>query len=255
MNAGDDTLYRMSADWMQGRTVYGGLVAAMALTAMGGHVPEGRKIRSLLISFVGPVTADPFQIRTRPLRSGKSVTTTEAMVIQNGNICFTALGSFGGDRQSAVQAAPESRPAMADPSEGIELPYIEGMTPAFTRHFAYRWGIGALPFSGKGGQEIGGWISFRQGTDCLTEAWLVALADAWPTPALSSLQEPAAASTMTWALQFVHLNRNTCAENEWWGYHCRVDSAEKGYVHERSRVWAPDGNLALFCQQTTALFA
>ena len=254
-NAKNKTLYRMPPDWMQGRTVYGGLVAAMALTAMRSHVSEDRKVRSLLISFVGPVNAEPFRIQTRPLRSGKSVTTIEAHVIQNEEICFSAIGSFGGERESVVQTAPGPRPSMAEPAVSLELPYIEGMTPAFTRHFAYRWAIGAFPFSGKGGQEIGGWINFKEETDCLTEAWLVALADAWPTPVLSGLSTPAAASTMTWALQFVHLNRDTCSENEWWGYHCTVDSAEKGYVHERSRVWDPDGNLALFSQQTTALFA
>ncbi len=242
-------------DWMQGRTAYGGLVAAMCLKSMRGHVPEGRKIRSLLFSFVGPVNSAPFTLQTQSLRSGKSVTTIESRLIQNGKICCAAMGSFGADRDSMIEVTPIKRLEMQEPSKALELPYIEGLTPAFSRHFDYRWAIGELPFSGGGGKEIGGWISFREKTDCLTEEWLIALADAWPTPVLSKLKEPAAASTLTWALEFVHLDRITCSENEWWAYHCEVDSAERGYAHERSTVWDPDGQLALYSHQTTTVFA
>lgn len=254
-NRTEDEPLSVPDDWMQGRTVYGGLVAAMVLKSMRGHVPEERMIRSLLFSFVGPVNANPFIIQTQVLRSGKSVTTVEAKVIQNGNICSSAVGSFGGDRDSKIQIAPIEHIKMIEPTKALELPYIDGMTPSFTRHFDYRWAIGELPFTGKGGKELGGWINFREETDCLSEEWLLALADAWPTPVLSKLKEPAAASTLTWALEFVHLDRDTCSENEWWAYHCVVDSAERGYAHERSTVWDPEGRLALFSQQTTAVFA
>lgn len=246
---------RVPADWMQGRTVYGGLVAALALKSMRAHVSQERKIRSLFISFIGPLDAEPFHIQTRQLRSGKSVTTIESRIIQNDTTCCTALGCFGADRDSQIRIPPVHHPNMPDPSSAIELPYIDGLTPAFTRHFDYRWAMGEFPFSGKGGQEIGGWINFREQSECFTEEWLVALADAWPTPVLSQLTEPAAASTMTWALEFIHLARTTCTENQWWGYHCTVDSAEKGYVHERSAIWDPDGHLAVFSHQTNTVFA
>lgn len=242
-------------DWMQGRTVYGGLVAAMTLTSMRGLVPGERKIRSLVFSFVGPLTSDPFRIDSRILRSGKSVTTIESKVIQNDAVCTAAIGSFGGDRNSQVRVDPASRMEMPAPEQSLELPYIDGLTPAFTRHFDYRWAIGELPFTGKGGDELGGWINFRETTDCLTEEWLIALADAWPTPVLSMLKEPAAASTLTWALQFIHLDRLTCSPNDWWAYHCHVETAERGYAHERGTVWDPEGRLAVYSHQTTTVFA
>ncbi|MCF8087236.1 MAG: thioesterase family protein [Desulfotignum sp.] len=252
---GDTPHLHVPDDWMQGRTVYGGLVAAMALKSMRIHVPGERKVRSLVFSFIGPLDSRPFHIQTQPLRSGKSVTTIESRIIQNGTICCTALGSFGADRDSKIQIPPVERPEMQDPSTAFELPYIDGLTPTFTRHFHYRWAMGEFPFSGKGGQEIGGWINYREDTNCLTEEWLVALADAWPTPVLSQLKKPAAASTMTWSLGFVHLDRTACSENQWWAYHCAVDSAERGYVHERSTIWDPDGHLAVYSHQTNTVFA
>lgn len=251
----DDNHFHVPNDWMQGRTAYGGLIAAMSLKSMRDHVPQGRKIRSLLVSFVGPVNSDPFVIKTQPLRSGKSVTTIEAKIIQNGKICSAAIGSFGADRDSKIGISPVDRLDMAEPPNALELPYIEGLTPAFTRHFNYRWAIGELPFSGGGGKDLGGWINFREKVNCLTEEWLIALVDAWPTPVLSKLKEVAAASTLTWALEFVHLDRVPCSENEWWAYHCEVGSAERGYAHERSRVWDPEGRLAVFSHQTIAVFA
>ena len=242
-------------DWMQGRTAYGGLIAALSLKSMRRFVPPGRKVRSFLISFVGPVNSDPFIIQTQVLRSGTSVTTVESRLIQNDKICCTAVGSFGADRDSKISITPIELPDMAEPSNSLELPYIDGLTPAFTRHFNYRWAVGELPFSGGGGKEIGGWINFRETTDCLTEEWLIALTDAWPTPVLSRLERPAAASTLTWALKFVHLDRTTCSEYEWWAYHSDVDSAERGYAHEHSRLWDPDGHLAVYSHQTSTVFA
>jgi acyl-CoA thioesterase len=240
---------------MQGRAGFGGLVGALALTSMRSHVSPARKVRSLLVSFVGPVGPGDFSIQTHVLRSGRAVTHVEAKVVQQGNVGCVVIGSFGDDRPSAIRMAPAPCPGMAAPEKATELPYIEGLTPAFTRHFDYRWALGELPFSGKGGHEIGGWIRFRERIDCLTEEWLVALADAWPTPVLSMLTAPAAASSLTWEMGFVHLDRLSCVEAGWWCYRAEVDSAEMGYVHERATIWDPQGRLAAYSRQTAAVFA
>jgi len=246
---------QLPPDWMQGRAGYGGLVGAMALKSMRSQVPSARKVRSLLIGFVGPVGPGDFTIETQVLRAGRSVTQVEAKLVQAGQVCCTALGSFGESRESAIYIEPMPCPAMPAPDASMELPYIDGLTPAFTRHFAYRWALGELPFSGRGGKEIGGWIQFREPTECLTEEWLVALADAWPTPVMGMLSAPVPASTVTWELAFVHLDRDTCSENDWWGYHCTADSAEKGYVHERGAIWDPGGRLAAYSRQVSSVFA
>jgi len=251
----DSHFLRLSPDWMQGRAGFGGLIGALVLRTMRGHVAAARKVRSLLIAFVGPVGPEDFTIHAKMLRAGKSVTQVEAKLIQADRVCCTALGSFGGDRDSVIRIQPAACPVMKPPSEAMELPYIEGLTPAFTRHFAYRWALGELPFSGQGGREIGGWIQFRESTDCLSEEWLVALADAWPTPVLGMLSAPAAASTVTWELEFVHLDRHTCSQNDWWGYRCVADSAERGYVHENAAIWDPEGRLAAYSRQITSVFA
>jgi acyl-CoA thioesterase len=86
-NVTGTTPLRVPGDWMQGRAGYGGLVGALALKAMRAQVPAERKVRSLSMAFVGPVGSAPFSIQTQKLRTGKSVTTVEAKVIQDGDIC------------------------------------------------------------------------------------------------------------------------------------------------------------------------
>ena len=46
------------ASWANGRASFGGLVAALVYEVMRLQVPEGRPVRSLAITFVGPVAPD-----------------------------------------------------------------------------------------------------------------------------------------------------------------------------------------------------
>ena len=111
--AGETHRLELPADWMQGRAGFGGLVGALALKAMRPLVPPERKVRSLLISFVAPVGPGPFAIQARRLRSGKAVTQVETKLVQQDGICCVALGSFGGDRESAIRIDAAPCPAMA----------------------------------------------------------------------------------------------------------------------------------------------
>lgn len=55
---------------------------------------------------------------------------------------------------------------MPDTSFASLLESADGVLET-TRHLVYRWALGELPFSGKGGREIGGWIQFREPAACL----------------------------------------------------------------------------------------
>mgnify|MGYP000016453562 CR=1 FL=1 len=85
---------QLPSDWMQGRAGYGGLLGALALKSMRSLVPPERKVRSLLIAFVGPVGPGDFTIQSQALRAGKSVTQLEAKLaaLENAESCV-AFGS------------------------------------------------------------------------------------------------------------------------------------------------------------------
>ena len=70
----DPAAVTIPAEWGQGRASFGGLVAALAFEAMRAKVPEGRPVRSLAITFVGPVAPDvPVSFQAEVLREGKAV--------------------------------------------------------------------------------------------------------------------------------------------------------------------------------------
>ena len=63
-------------DWLQGRTLFGGLQAVIGLAAMRSIAPEA-PLRSLQVTFLAPVPGGIVQARARVLRSGKSATPVE----------------------------------------------------------------------------------------------------------------------------------------------------------------------------------
>ena len=68
--------------------------------------------------------------------------------------------SFGASRQSAANVEGMPAPDMKAVEECPLLPYIKGVTPEFMRHMSMAWAVGALPFTGRGTREMGGWVRF-----------------------------------------------------------------------------------------------
>src|SRR5687768_11684308 len=67
-------------DWLQGRTLFGGLQAVVGLAAMRTLAPEA-PLRSLQVTFLAPVPGGPVHARARTLRSGKSTTHVEGRIV------------------------------------------------------------------------------------------------------------------------------------------------------------------------------
>lgn len=83
-----DVLISIGRDWSQGRTVFGGLSAAMLYSAAKEYVEDDRLLRSITTSFVGPLLFDvPFQISIEIVREGKNVSQVLARAIQDDKNC------------------------------------------------------------------------------------------------------------------------------------------------------------------------
>ena len=99
------------ASWGQGRAGFGGLVAALVYEAMSARVPEGRPVRSLAITFVGPLLVDmPVSFEAEVLREGKAVSQMLGRAVQDGQVVTIVQGSFGAPRSSVVEVAAEPAP-------------------------------------------------------------------------------------------------------------------------------------------------
>jgi len=103
-------------DWMQGRTTYGGLSAALCLKA-ARPLAEGVPLRSAQIAFVGPVGGD-VRIAASVLRRGKSAVYISADILApDDSVATRAVFVFGSTREMS-RTMPARVPMPDVPSPG-----------------------------------------------------------------------------------------------------------------------------------------
>ena len=250
----DENSVTIPPSWSQGRASFGGLTAALVFKRMASVVAEGRPMRSMQVSFVGPVKPGvPAVVSAEILREGKAVSQAMGRIEQDGQPQLVVLASFGGGRESAVSVESMPAPEAASPEDCKALPYIKDVMPEFTQHIDMRWAFGHMPFSGRGGREMGGWMQFREPPEALTDAHIVALIDAWPPAILPHLKAPAPASSLSWALDIVH-PRPALKPGDWLLYRATIDQAGAGYGHTQAGIWTSGGELVATSRQTVTVF-
>ncbi|MBA1275131.1 acyl-CoA thioesterase [Stutzerimonas azotifigens] len=246
---------RIPLTWGQGRAGFGGLAAALVYEAMRAKVPEDRPVRSLAITFVGPMAVDtPTRFEAEVLREGKAVSQVLGRATQDGQVVTLVQGSFGASRDSAVSVEALEAPDLLPVDECQELPYMPG-GPEFTRHLAMRWALGGLPFSGDRSREMGGWVRLRGEVERepVNEAHLLALVDAWPPAVLPHLTRFAPGSSLTWTIEFVQ-PVPALDTHDWCRYRAVIEHARDGYGHCAAALWTPAGELVALSRQTVTVF-
>jgi len=242
--------------WAQGRASFGGLMAALVYEAMRAQVAQGRPVRSLAITFVGPAAPDvPVSFQVEGLREGKAVSQVLGRAVQNGQVVTLVQGSFGAARTSAISVTAAAAPQIKPVEECQELPYVRNVTPEFTRFLAMRWGIGGMPFTNNPSREMGGWVRLRDEREAqaVDEAHLLALVDAWPPAVLPHLRAPAPGSSLTWTIEFVQPVA-ALSTLDWCLYRAQIEHARDGYGHIAAALWTPAGQLLAISRQTVTVF-
>jgi acyl-CoA thioesterase len=240
-------------DWMQGRSVFGGLQAALALRAMRGFVSAELPLRVLQTTFVAPV-AGTLDIHAQVLRAGKGTTHAEARLVADGQTTTLVVGVFGRGRPSKAEVIPPP-PAAPGPEaqRAIEFPFVEGLSPAFGRHFKMRWLSGPAPFTGSTlAPEALIEVSFADGV-ATTEAHVVAIADVIPPLALSMLTRPAPGSSVTWTLEML-VDSFDALPLAGWLVEAEVRAGRNGYTSQSSTIFAPDGQPVAMSHQSMVVF-
>lgn len=243
-------------DWLQGRTVFGGLQAAVAVRAMRDLVPQDVPLRALQTTFIGPVPPGPLHIEARVLRSGKSVTHVEARIVDRGQVACLVVGIFGQSRQSTIELEP-ARPQVPPAESAAYFKYMEGITPRFTRQVEMGWINGVSIFQGATEPRTRIYVGFRDeafaGPGALGEAQIIGYADIIPSPGLSLLKEPAMASSLTWTLELLTDDLGP-ARNGLWLMDTVVDSGRDGYLNQSATLWSPEGRAVALSRQSVVVF-
>jgi len=244
------------ASWAQGRTIFGGLQAALAVRAMRDLVPQAVPLRVLQASFIAPIAPGPVRIEANVLRRGKSVTQIEGRVLDQGQTACLLFGVFGEARASALDIKPP-RPVLPPAEAAKPFTYVEGIAPAFTQHVATRWLGGVSIFQGREEPRTGIYVGFRDepyaGPGALGEAQIIGYADIVPTPGLSMLKQPTMASSLTWTLELLSDDFGPAREGLWL-MDTEVTAGSHGYLNQSATLWSPEGEAVALSRQSVVVF-
>jgi len=239
-------------EWQQGRTLFGGLQAALALRAMRRLVPTDIPLRTLQASFIAPVPAGVVEIEARVLRVGKSTIHVEARLLEGGQTACLLLGIFGRARESVIRVTQVQSPPQRSIADSLEQPYLPGLTPAFTQYLQFRWALNA-PYSGASEARTQVHVRLRDEAP-VGEAQLIALADSIPSPGLSLLKKPAIASSLTWTLELLRNDYDPDPQG-FWRMDAELSAAADGYLNQSAVLWSPDGRAIALSRQSVVAFA
>ena len=234
------------ADWMQGRTSYGGLSSALALVAAQELVADLPPMRSATVNFVGPLAGE-VEVTARLLRQGRNATWISAEVTAEGKVGLTATFVFMGQVESSLHLSEMPPPAgLLTPEEGYQLPTHAG--PGFSSHFDRHF---ALPRQTTPLPEINWWVRLRdhEGLDPMVA--LLLCADALP-PGVMPLVRKGPVSSMTWLVNL--LTPAPQSRDGWWLLRAAGNYAENGCSSQDMSVWNADGEPIAAGMQSVAIF-
>lgn len=232
----------ISENWWVVRGPHGGYLASILLRALIDTVDDGdRAPRSCTVHYAAAPEAGPARVETEVLRSGSSLSTLAARLIQGDKTVASALAAFsmpwtGFDYTDATM--PEAVP----PEQGFPVHEAEGV-PRFIKQFHMMATMGDIPFSGASKAKLGGW--FRLAEPLVADPVVVAtLMDAWPPVVFPVATEPLVAPTVDLTIHFRSPLPHPGAEPD--DYYLGVfwsHLARDGFFEEDGELWSKDGVL------------
>ena len=240
-------------DWLQGRTLYGGMSAALALKACELAVPDLPPLRAAQIAYVGPASQDVRLVPT-VLRRGKSVTTMACDLLSDGAVALRALFVFGAARESAYAAQPPAPPACPGPAEA--KPLWGPNRPGFTANIDQRLAGGQPLVSGADSGHLLAWVR-HAGPVTPGMPALVALGDALPPASFTRFTAPAMISTVTWGFELFEPGPPFAGHADGTGWYLLQsidDGVGQGYSTQSMAMWDEDGRAVLLARQSVAIF-
>src|SRR5580658_7964326 len=128
--AGGTYLARIPEDWLQGRTSFGGLTAALCVAAVERALPDLPPLRSAQFTFVAPA-GGAIEMTPRLLRRGKSSVFAAVELRAHGALATHATLSFCAARESKYSYRLRAMPKT--PSPGTTEAFFRSGKPKFTQ--------------------------------------------------------------------------------------------------------------------------
>ncbi len=228
----------------------GGYILAAMLTGLAAEMQTDSP-RVAAITYHGPPSNGLAQIKCTPIRSGRTIQTGDAMLIQDDRLIAQLTASFGPRFDDRPSVELGTAPVLPDP-ESLPDPRAMGAMPGggiFDRvdyRLAEAPGFASGQPSGNPVYELWQRRSDGQNADYATLAFLC---DSFIPPVFELGPEVAAAS-LTVQLT-VHLHR--LPRSPWIATRLRTQHVIDGFHEEDCELWDADGNLLAQSRQLAIL--
>ena len=234
-------------NWMQGRTLFGGASAAIALVAARKAMPDLPPFRAAQVGFVAPVGAN-LSFAVEMVRQGRNVTQVRTDIASDGKLALTALMLFGESREpNALHPAGKADPWPGPPEDAETLG--GGGPQYFTQNLEIRR---AQDETGKGVPIVRRWVRLKE-RECLDPVTMaIVLGDALPPGSMRAMQRQGPLSSINWSFNLLDPEART--RDGWFLAEAASDHADHGYSSERLRLWNADGEQVLAGMQAAAIF-
>lgn len=237
-----------AADWMQGRTLYGGASALVAYTMATQAFPDLPPLRAGQVAFVGPVGED-IELSAQVVRRGRNVTQVRSEIMSEGQVVLTAFWLFGAGREANALhpcAPPDHWPGAPEDNAVVTHQFA----PAFVaKNFELRYG---QPRGTEQPAAIRRWARLTEAHDLDPVSTLLLMGDVMPPGAIRAMQRLGPLSSVNWS--FNVLDPENRSAGGWYLAENASQHADAGYSSERLRLWDASGQQVLDGMQCVALF-
>jgi len=237
-----------AAEWMQGRTLYGGASALVAFTMAQRAFPDLPPLRAGQIAFVAPV-GEQIELSAEIVRQGRNVTQVRSEIHADGKLALTAFWLFAAQREpNAVRPADPPSDWPGPPADNAQA--MAGKGPSFIQNnFELRHG------QARGedhGATVRRWARLTEAHDLDPVSLLVLMGDVMPPGAMRIMQRMGPISSINWS--FNVLDPETRSPGGWYLAENASQHAGAGYSSERLRMWDASGRQVLDGLQCVAVF-
>ncbi len=243
--------YKISlpANWLQGRTAFGGLTSALLLEAISHHYADLPPLRTMQVNFIGPAIGE-LSIELNELRRGKNNVTIEAKLDSELGAGTYGYFTFGRTRDTQRTLEYPHKDVSVPPESG-ELMVSPFNEPSFLDNFERRIISGPAPLSGSDEPDVLLWTRHTDPSARTGLGPLLVLGDG-PPAALFAANQMQALSSMNWNINM--LSHDLSTENGWWLMRTATRFVKDGYSSQLIQMWNSRGQRVMDAMQHQAVF-
>lgn len=249
---GDGFTIDAPEDWAQGRTLYGGMTAALAYEAVTRMHADLAPLRSAQFTFIGPASGK-LHFSSAMLRKGRSSALVSADCVNDAGAAARAMFVFGGARDSKVSHDYLPMPRVDAPEACASFRKQGPDAPrGFWNNFETRLASGGRLFDASAPRpEFAVWTRVLDAGGADPMAALLAIADCLPPAAMVHFPQPAPISTMTWSIDILRTPERAEGWRLLWS---SSESASAGYSAQAMTLWSETGEALAVGRQMVAIF-